>query len=180
MLDMEAIRKAIVVGLREYLGIPVIRSNQTGEPPSYPYCSYTITRLASENKGTWGRYDDGMMRKPITQSWSVTVQSDNVSEAMTLALKAQEWFDIVGTTYLSDRLVIVQSVGGVMNRDNLLTIEYEYRNGFDVVLWLLNEVSDPVENDGYIEAVDLGNAIVEPPKTEEELNKMLEKRLEGD
>ena len=91
LIDLDAIRTTIVKGLKEYLKIPVIRSNQTGEPPAYPYLSYTITNLLNENKGTWGEYEDGKNRKPATQTWSITVQSDNAGEAMELAIKAHDW-----------------------------------------------------------------------------------------
>lgn len=180
MFDVDTFRSVIVKGLKEYLKIPIIRSNQTGEPPKYPYGSYTITTLASENGGTWGRYEDGKERKPFTLSLSFTIQSNNAAEAMTLTLKAHEWFDHVGRVYLNDNNIIVQSVGNVSNRDNFLTIEYEYRHGFDVVFWVLSEVTDTAEETGYIEFVKVNDDFVEPATSTEELIERLEKRLDGD
>lgn len=165
MIDFDAIRKTVVKGLKDYLNISVIRSNQTGELPSYPYLSYTITTPLSANNGTWGKYEDGTDRKPVTQTWSLTVQSDDMREAMELTIKAHEWFDHVGRAYLNDNDVIVQSITGVSNRDNMLTIEYEYRNGFDVVFWMLNEVENVTEATGTIETVVLQRADV-PHETE--------------
>lgn len=151
MIDLQAIRTTVVKGLKEYLGIPVIRSNQTGEPPPYPYVSYTIITPMSQNKGTWGKYTDGKERKPTTQTWSVTIQSNDNAEAVELAIKAHEWFDHIGTVYFDDNSIVVQSVGNISNRDNMITIEYEYRNGFDVVLWLLSEIDDTTAATGTIE-----------------------------
>ncbi len=159
MIDLDAIRTTIVKGLIEYLKIPVIRSNQTGEPPAYPYLSYTITNLLNENKGTWGEYEDGKNRKPITQPWSITVQSDNASEAMELTVKAHDWLDRVGLVYLNDNGIIVESLSNVSNRDNMITIEYEYRHGFDVVFWLLNEVPAVTEATGYIEEAVINDVL---------------------
>ena len=122
MIDFTAKRSTVVKGLRDYLNIPVIRSNQNEAPPSYPYISYTITTLASENNGTWGEYSDEKERKPFTQTWSITVQSDDVEEAMKYALMAREWLDHIGMVYLNDNGVIVHSVGGITNRDNILTV----------------------------------------------------------
>lgn len=147
MIDYENMRIAICKGLKEYLGCPVIRSNQNESPPKYPYLSYTITTLLSENNGTYGEYEDGSKRKPFTQTWSITALSDNNSESVTLAVKAREWLDQIGSLYLSDNNVIVQTIGNITNRDTFLTTEYEYRNGFDCFFWLFDEIKDPDNKD---------------------------------
>lgn len=154
MIEYEKLRETVATGLSEYLGCPVVRSNQNEAPPNYPYVSYTITTLLSQNNGTYGVYDDGKERKPFTQTWSITVQSDNNSECVALAIKAQEWLDRVGKVYLDDNNVIVQSVGSITNRDNFITTGYEYRNGFDVVFWLMNELEYETEK---IETMELKN-----------------------
>ena len=43
---------------------------------------------------------------------------------------------------MNDNNVIVQSVGSITNRDNVLTVGYEYKNGFDVDFWLFETVGD--------------------------------------
>lgn len=181
MIDFDAIRKTVVKGLKDYLNIPVIRSNQAGEVPPYPYLSYTITTALSANNGTWGKYEDGIDRKPVTQTWSLTVQSDDMREAMELTIKAHEWLEHVGRAYLNDNGVIVQSITGISNRDNMLTVEYEYRNGFDMVLWLLSEAEDTVTVTGYVEGVEFeGREHPVEPTDEYELNLALERRLDGE
>lgn len=179
MIDFDNIRTIIVQGLTKYLGCPVIRSNQNAEPPKYPYVSYTVITPVADKKGTYGEYDDDISRKPITQTWSITIQSDDNAESVNLAAKAREWLDYVGTTYLNDNHIIVQSVGAIGNRDNFLTVEYQYRNGFDVVFWLLNEEEKPIAETGYIETVELGDAQITPPPTEDELMRRFEERLSG-
>lgn len=175
MIDFDSIRRLIVKGLKDYLKIAVIRSNQAGTPPPYPYLSYTITSPSSQNKGSYGVYSDGLRRKPITQGLSFTIQSDDAIKVMELALKAKDWFEYYGNPYFDEHDIIVQSVSGIANRDNLLTIEYEYRLGFDVVLWLLNEVDSNDETTGVIETVDLSGIEIESPSTVDELNEMLER-----
>ena len=162
MIDYENIRNKVVDGLEEYLKkinpkCEVQRSNQDHEPPSYPYVSYTITTLQSENKGTWQVHEDGIERKAITQTWSITILSDDNTESILLASKAREWLDHTGTTYLNDNDIIVQSVTAITNRDNILTNGYEYRQGFDCFLWLYDEVENPIEEIGYIETVEFQN-----------------------
>lgn len=161
MIDYERIRLTIAKGLKEYLQCPVIRSNQNENPPDYPYVSYTIRIPTSENKGTYGEYEDGIDRKEVTQTWSITILSKDSSESVILAQKAREWFDRVGNIYLNDNDIIVQSVGEVDNRDNFLTIEYEYRQGFDVVFSLVDEVKREI---GTIESVTINEITVEREK----------------
>lgn len=159
MIDYDKIRSIIGKGLKDYLKCPVIRSNQDEESPPYPFISYTITTLMSENKGTYGIYEDGTARKAVTQTWSITSLSDNNTQSVENAVLAREWLDHVGHTYLSDNNIVVQSVGGITNRDNFLTTGYEYRNGFDCVLALFDEISADKQNDGVIEEIDLNNAL---------------------
>lgn len=167
MIDYEGLRKTVVKGLKDYLGVPVVRNNQSAEMPKYPFVSYTVITLMSENRGTYGEYEDGIARKPVTSTWSITAQSNDNVESVFLANKAREWLDCAGTLYLSDNNVIVQSVGAVTNRDNVLTVGYEYKNGFDCFFWLFDEVGEPeVET---IESFEIG----------EDFNKRLENRLDG-
>ena len=72
---------------------------------------------------------------------------------MELCMRAREWLDHAGQIYLNDRHIIVQKVGAINNRDNLVTIEYEYRNGFDCVFWLMSETDSLSEETGTIETV---------------------------
>lgn len=154
MIDYDGIRAVIAKGLSEYLKCPVIRSNQAKEPPSYPYISYTITMLASQNNGTYGEYLDNIDRKPVTQTWSITALSDKDGESTQLANKAVDWLECVGSTYLNENNIIVQRVGNVTNRDNFLTVEYEYRNGFDMVIYLMNETTRQADTIDNVELIN--------------------------
>lgn len=155
LINYEAKRQAVVKGLSAYLGCPVIRANQTAPPPAYPFVAYTVTTVMGENNGTYEEYEDDTARKVFTQTWSISALSDNSVESVELATKAREWFDFVGTTFLNDNNVIVHSVGAVTNRDNILTIEYEYKNGFDVVFVLDDVVIKDLEQTGWIESVEI-------------------------
>lgn len=179
MIEYDKLRATIVAGLKKYLKCPVIRSNQNAEPPPYPYVSYTIRTLLSAYNGTYGEYEDGTARKPFTQTWSISVLAADNTESVALAIKAREWLDRVGTTYLNDNDVIVQSIGNITNRDNVLTVEYEYKNGFDVVFWLFDTINSEVEEaTETIESIELGEYEIER-EDEEALNDLLENRLDG-
>lgn len=135
--------------------------------PQYPFVSYTVTELMSANNGTYGEWDDRKARKAVTTTWSITALSDDNSESVSLAMKARNWLEYVGRVYLNDNNVIVQSAGGITNRDNVLTYGYEYRNGFDCVFWCYDEIEMPeVET---IETLTMGD----------DMNDRLEARLDG-
>lgn len=167
MIDFKNLKITVVKGLKKYLGCPVIGNNQNAEPPPYPYVSFTITTPATANNGTYGEYNDGKARKPVNCIWSITAQSDDNTESVTLANKAREWLDYAGTVYLNDNNVVVQSVGNVGNRDNVLTAEYEYKNGFDCVFTVYDVVDLP--DNGSLETVSF----------QEDANANLEDRLDG-
>lgn len=179
LIDVDKLKQVVVSGLKEYLGCEVIRTNQNAEPPAYPYVSYTITTLASANNGTYEEHNDGTTRKQLTQTWSITAQSNSEGESVKLALKAREWLDYSGRVYLKDNGVIVQSVTNITNRDNILTVEYEYKNGFDVVFYLFDETENNINKSGVIEDVKLtfngeSKPIISDDKEMEEIEKMID------
>ncbi len=99
--------------------------------------------------------EDGRQYKDLPQTWSITVQSDDPVAVQQLAFDAAEWFDTeVGRNYLTDNEISVQSIGNITNRDNLLSIEYEFREGFDVSLLLRHYTKESVFNiSGIIETI---------------------------
>ena len=177
MIKYDERRLAVAKGLSKYLNCSVVRSNQNAEPPPYPYVSYGIITVMSSYKGTYGEYEDGTLRKPFTQTWSVSILSDDSSESVILAMKAREWFDRVGRTYLKDNDIIVQSVTSVTNRDNVLSVGYEYKNGFDVVFGLFDEIT--LENEETIESLNISE-VEHQPWDDEDMVERLEKRLDGE
>ena len=178
MLKTDNIRSTAVTGLREYLGIPIIRGNQTAKMPSFPFGRYTITTPATANNGTYGEYEDNIARKPVKQMWSLTFESDKYEEAVQYANKARNWFEYAGRTFLEDNDVIVEKVGAIGDRGNLLTVDYEHMQGFDVTFWAYDEIEMPEVEE--IESVDLNGIEVVNPPTADELNEKLEKRLDGE
>jgi hypothetical protein len=179
MIEYEKMWQAIVKGLSSYLSIPVIPSNQNAAPPGYPYISYTVTSPVSANKGTYSEHEDGTASKQFTQTASFTALSDNELESVQFATMARAYFDYAGTVFLNDNDVVVQSVGGVTNRDNFLTVEYEYKNGFDVFFALNDVIAIDYDAIGWIEEATINDTEFVQEPTEEELAEKLAKRLSG-
>ena len=178
MVNTDNICLTVVKNLKNYLGIPVVESNQNAKMPKMPFGRYTITTPATANNGTYGEYEDGVARKPVKQIWSLTFEAKTNDEALKYANKARSWIDYVGKTVLNDNDVIVESVGAIGDRGNLLTIDYQYAHGFDVTFWAYDEIEMPeIEEIG---SVDLNGIEVINPPTADELNEKLEKRLDGE
>ena len=155
VIKNEHLRTTVIKGLKRHLGIPVIKANQNTEPPEYPYLTYNITTLESANAGTWGEYSDGIDRIPVTQTWSISLLSDKELESVELAIKARDFLQHSGTSYLNDNDVIVEGATSITSRDSFISIEYEYKNGFDVTFWMLAEETNPIEDIGTIVKVRL-------------------------
>lgn len=154
MIRTNVIRETVVSGLKSYCGVSVIRANQNAPPPKHPYLVYTITVLDAEYNGSYGEYEDGVLRKPTTQTWSLSAVADTNEDSVALIGKAKDWLERAGKSYLDQEGVICQKCTSITNRDNFLSVEYEYKNGFDAVFWALTEIS-PEESEERIETVDL-------------------------
>lgn len=159
MIDLHDLRETILTGLREYLGIQMIRADQTAPSPPYPYGTAKATTPATANQGTWQQHDDGIDRKMVRSIWSFSFLSADHDESVMLATKAREWFDHTGHVWLSDRGINVQSITDITNRDNILTVEYERKNGFDVVFYVFDEAENPSKSTGYIEGAEIARNI---------------------
>lgn len=155
MIDFKNIRTVIADALAEYTGCPVVMANQTAHIPKYPYISFTVTTPARSNNGTYGAYSDGVYKKPINQIWSFTAQSGAPDEAQELALKAHNYFDYIGIEHLKENGIVVSRLGDITNRDSLLSVNYEYRNGFDVTFGLMDKIDSLELNEGEITTADI-------------------------
>ena len=160
MIDLKTMRANVSKGLSDYLAIKVIRGNQTARAPTMPYGMYNITTIAGANGGTWQQHTDGIDRKMVRSIWSFSFLSADYDESIQLASKARGWFEHAGRVWLADRGIVVQSTTDITNRDNILTVEYERKNGFDVVFYVYDAVENPVENVGHIEESQTTHEIV--------------------
>lgn len=145
MIDHRSNEIVIVEMLKSYLSTEfrpceVVRQNQVAKVPDYPYVSYSVTTAVAETNGTYSEAEDGTLYRSILQTWSFTIQSDDQDEAMALAIRTHDLFRVVGLTHLSDNGITVRRVRDITIRDNLISIEYEYRKGLDVTFGLLSAI----------------------------------------
>lgn len=159
MLDLNKMRTTVAQGLKEYLGVPVIRGNQTAKAPVYPYVTYNLTTPESANNGTYQQHEDGVDRLMVRSIWSLSFLSKDFDESILFATKVREWLLHTGRVWLSDNGITVQSATDITNRDNILTVEYERKNGFDVVFYVYDESENPLKTTGIIESVDIAHKL---------------------
>src|SRR5690606_33685666 len=76
-----------------------------------------------------------------TMTFSFTSYSRDSDECLNNALKAFSWFKFYGVPHLKQKHIIVEELYSVTNRDVLLDIIYERRQGFDVVLRVPSRMS---------------------------------------
>lgn len=161
MLDLKAMRAAVFKGMGEYLGIKIIHSDQTAKAPAYPYGTGKATTPAGENNGTYQQHEDGIDRLMVPSTWSFSFLSDDPDESIMLATKAREWITHSGRMWLSEHGITVQRATNITNRDTILTVEYERKNGFDVVFYVFDEVKNPAGTYGYIESAEIAHERIE-------------------
>lgn len=149
--------------LEQYTGCVCVPSNTTKQMPAYPYISFSVINTDTK-KGTYATTTvirDGaevaVKYMPLLQKWSFTVQSDKDAEALNKAMLISDFFQEVKRQELADNDIIVADVGAITPRDNLLTIEYEYRKGLDVTIRLNNVIEDT--SDETINTVVLNNTL---------------------
>lgn len=161
MIDYRQNELTVTNGLQDWLAskgfkCPVIMANQTAPTPEGDYMSYTVTSPVVSDAAHYSVAEDGTRYKSLNQIWSFTAQSADDVRAINIALLAYDWFALTGCTYLSDNGIIALNVGNITNRDNLISIEYEYRRGFDVTLSLLHTLDKAdCESAGYIETAEI-------------------------
>lgn len=160
MIAFDKMREAVRGGLSDFLGIPVIRANQTAPAPAHPYATYNVTTPAQANNGTYQQHEDGIDRLLVRSVWSITILSKDWDESIALATKAREWFVHTGRVWLADRGITVQSATDINNRDNILTVEYERKNGFDVFFYVFDEAENPSKTNGTIERAKAAHEIM--------------------
>lgn len=138
MIDYEKLREITCKGIKDLLGISIVKSNQNKSAPDYPYISYTFTTLKGTKGGTYSILEDGSRVKQVPVAISYTVHSDDDANCVLLAMKLHDWF--LSDVFLSDNGISVRDVTAVVPRDDMISIEYEYKKGFDVTFALIDSV----------------------------------------
>lgn len=141
----------IVRKLEEYAGCTVVLTNQTAPVPPYPYISYTVITPVHSVEGTYCMRD-GIYYQPMLQTWSFTAHSDDSRSCQKTGMRLYDFFARAGRQDLHRKQIAVDSKTNLTSRDNLLTVQFEYRCGMDVTFRMMHLLEVEEEN---IEQADL-------------------------
>ncbi len=152
------IRNAITTRLEEFLGIPVVLSDQATPVPDFPFFYFSVTSPYAPT-GEMGNYDyteiPGGTNITTTRSeqpnstfsfvacsmnrWTKNDKGEDVEpyifgedEAQSFAEKAQGFFLVAGYDILSNLGIVVVDVTNAGNRTTLVVDEAARRYGFDI------------------------------------------------
>ncbi len=153
----------IVRQLESYIGCAVVLTNQTAPVPPYPYISYTVITPVHSVDGTYCMRG-GVYYQPMLQTWSLTAHSGDSRSCQKLGMQMYDFFARAGRQVLYQKEIAVDSKTDLMQRDNLLTIQFEYRCGMDVIFRLMHRLG---VQEGTIEQADVRIRMLQN-KTEKE------------
>jgi len=150
-------KNVIIMGLNEYINVPVVPTDTADRKPNYPYMSYKILSalegntfalvdeiIPSDNPAF--QYDVEVTRKEQSHfTISMNAYSLNEDEARELAIKATDWFNFYGTRFLSSHNLVVVNTTNINDRTQQIVDDYERRYGFDVRIRAARGITKRVE-----------------------------------
>lgn len=153
------IRDKLVTGLHNFTKLLVVQQSSTGKQPAYPFITYSVNNpyLQLGQPEHYTEETDGSTiernKEHYEQVYSFTVASKDEDEAMDMCLLAIQYFKFYGVQELKDHNIAVVKVSNLSARDNMITINYERRYGFDVRIRVASEETK-VTND-IIDSISL-------------------------
>lgn len=151
-IDISNIRNVITNGIKAYTDLITVNTDNPHKKPPYPYYSYKMTTLYKPmgHEGTRLTVnDEGVVKETVILQPQMTISfnsySNNILEANEKALKAWEWFKFAGYYHLKNNNLVVVDVMPVQDRTTFLTVGYEYRQGFDVILRTVHKIEREIE-----------------------------------
>jgi hypothetical protein len=137
--DYTTVTSALIKAIKDGIGYPLIADNSAGDPPPYPYCSFTITSPKIDIERD---YEGAIFELVVSLTWHGTSSVG----VLNLAKKAESYLkSSQGRNALSDKGIVVVSTSGFTSRDNFISIDYERMAGFDVQLRVRDTYVDDVE-----------------------------------
>lgn len=150
MLDYKNIITRINKIIRDETGRAVVPQNNTNELPKYPFCTYTITSpyLAVSSSYEYETLNE-QVEIVISFTWCAkdTFDAATYTQRTAAALKHQKNRQI-----LTENGITIVKCLNFGSRDTFLSIDTEYRNGFDLRIRVLNSDTKVMD---YIEDVNI-------------------------
>ncbi len=146
------VRNAIIPPLATFCGVPIIMADDTGDKPAGPHATYKITMPYAKGVGhpeeTTLYTVDGIKIKRVSEyraTFSFTAYSMDEDESIELAQQIYDWFAFDGYEILDAIGVVIAEQTEVSNRDAFIVENYERRNGFDIIIKVMDEKTKDVD-----------------------------------
>lgn len=134
--------RILMKALSDYLGIQVIRKNQDGPRPAYPYCAYgTLARSKDAANIRYPKPNSDQTKIsteyfiPEEVKISLSFYNANTDKPLDLlyelAKKSREWFEIHGKSEIENLKIVIDDFSSIQDRTTQLDVVYEYQIGFD-------------------------------------------------
>lgn len=130
MIDYKLIMSSIIKIIKADTGKPVVPQNNTNDMPAYPFCTYTIT---SPYLSVSSSYEDETLNETVEMVISLTWCAKDLFEAATYTQRTA-----AGLKHQKNRQILTENGITIVkclnfgNRDTFLSIDTEFRNGFDL------------------------------------------------
>lgn len=150
-MDYRKIRNDIVKGLRNFLDVDIIPTDDIGKKPKYPYISYKFTTLkipqgshniykniilSNDNRF---EYDIEYTREEQPKMViSISAYSTDDVESYQLALDIESWFKFHGYQFLKGNGIVVVDTSNIQDRTIQIVDDYEKRQGLDVTIRVMD------------------------------------------
>lgn len=149
MIDYPLIVSSVNKIIKEETKQPVVPQNTTNKMPEYPFCTYTITSpYLAVSSAYEGETLTENVELVISLTWYAknTLTAASYTQQTAAALKHPKHRQDLLTKGIS--VVKCLNFG---NRDTFLSIDTEYRNGFDLRLRVLNSDTKEMESINTVE-----------------------------
>ena len=155
----------IIPALNNFCKVPVIPADDIGDQPKGKHVTYKLTTPHSGSttkaEETIIQTETGPKMRRISEYrpvFSFTAYSLDDVESVELAQQVYDWFAFNGYDFLDRLGIVVAEQTTITNRDAFFVENYERRNGFDVILKVMDEkTKDIVE---WFDKVELNGIIV--------------------
>ncbi|MFQ3854545.1 LIC_12616 family protein [Leptospira kirschneri] len=160
----------LMLALSEYLGIEVVRKNQSSPRPQYPYAGYGVLlrnkdlanlrypQSVADDTKVSTLYVIPEAAKISLSFYGTEVNSGNPLDALyDLSAKAREWLELIGKSVIESIGIVIDDFGSIQDRTTLLDVTYEYQTGFDFRIRGQREfevIEDAVDLDVTYNAID--------------------------
>lgn len=140
------LKASIIPPLATFCGSPIIMADGVGDKPNGQHATYKITTPYGKGTGqpeqTIIQTETDVKLRQVNEYRTIisfTAYSMDEDESLDLAKKIYDWFAFDGYDVLDAIGVVIVEQTDITGRDAFIVENYERRNGFDVIIRIMDE-----------------------------------------